>query len=211
VGISSSDGAETWRHVSAPPRIDAPGMRGPDADWTTKRGVPSPGVAPALGRLAGTCVSSLGAAPFSGGQQFGVNWSQDLHQNLEGQQRQDNHLRGQRRGQITSPDEGKHSENLPWDEEQTVLIRMVLCILLPGGEHFMSGGGELSWISRDQDPSVLKEVAVSKRPRLMSNCGREIVGPGYMVMAGKARKQTRVRHEWVRKEMVHGSNRQGGV
>jgi hypothetical protein len=32
-----------------------------------------------------------------------------------------------------------------------------------------------------------------------------------MVMAGKAKKQSRVRHEWVRKEMVHGSNRQGGV
>jgi hypothetical protein len=106
----------------------------------------------------------------------------------------------------------QYGEDPSQDWEHVVVVRTIPCKLPSGEGSFACSGGELGRGEKSQDSLAAKDAAVNKRPRLILEDRREIVGPGYTLKRmGETRRKPVARYKWVRKEAMRGDAKQGEV
>jgi hypothetical protein len=74
--------------------------------------------------------------------------------------------------------------------------------MLPDDVRFMVDNRGFYQVRRVQDQVHAKYLTESKRPWLMSDNGREIIGPSYMERSGETREQPNIWKQWIQKRSV---------
>jgi hypothetical protein len=106
----------------------------------------------------------------------------------------------------------QYGEDPSQDWEHDVVVKTIPCKLPSGEGSFACSGGELGQGEKIQDSLAPRDAAVNKRPRLILEDRREIVGPGYTLKRmGETRRKPVARYKWVQKEAMRGDAKQGEV